>query len=412
MNFKPRISVLGYLTLFFVVTSRVAPASETENHESTFSAGGEQTSEESPSVEETLETGSPKSLNDALDENRWSFSGHFAVSNSTVQPGGPKTDGVLVEEGIVGEVGVTASYQYSEKISGTFQGCYGCHGVEIENAYGELNLSDALRFKAGRFTIPFGAASQRVSSAVQETVSKPLPYMMGNMVRQSEFNLSVIPAPAVDNGAEVSGGVEVFEGAQLRYHGYVVRGFKGFSPDISFIASRDFEDNNADPAGGARLAFEARSWSFGFSGLQGHYDLDSKRLYQIGGFDLTFRLDEVRVRAEVAARRTEFQSVTGREDAFYKRSYWLQVDFPVFEGFRVVVSGDRLTVDGINLSAGGPTTSLAASVTDEHNRVQRATLGFVYDYDGSALFKIEAERWDFSDFEQVWVFQAGVVWLF
>ena len=43
---------------------------------------------------------------------------------------------------------------------------------------------------------------------------------------------------------------------------------------------------------------------------------------------------------------------------------------------------------------------------DQHNRIVRITGGVTYVTYGGLMFRVNAEFWDFSDFNDAWVIQA------
>src|SRR5688500_16386175 len=113
---------------------------------------------------------------------------------------------------------------FGDALSASVKLCVGCHGIETGMAFFDLRVADELSFRVGRFTPQFGSFPVRHDPANHRTSDKPLPYDMGRMLRLSEWNLGVLPAPWVDNGVEVSGAHFFSDAVQLDYAVYAVGG--------------------------------------------------------------------------------------------------------------------------------------------------------------------------------------------
>ena len=59
-------------------------------------------------------------------------------------------------DGFVTEMSVKVAVDFSDHISTNVKVCFGCHGFELGMAYVDLTVSDALRFRVGRFSPSFG----------------------------------------------------------------------------------------------------------------------------------------------------------------------------------------------------------------------------------------------------------------
>lgn len=340
--------------------------------------------------------------------------GEFAVWNTLLGTTGRENRDAYNELGTIGEF---AGYVSISKGDYHVQAraCYSCHGLEVEQAFFEYRGDAAMRIRFGRFLLPMGSMNETAYPGSLHTVSKPLTRSMGLMLRASEFNQGVLPAPTSDNGAMVSGSVDLEGiGAKLAYSAFVVRGFKGAGFDLNFIGSRDYEDHNNEPAYGGRLEISGKGAGLGFSYTGGTHDAgNGNNRYDIAVVDFRFDLGFVKLEGEVIGRRTEFD-VFGEdhEDHWNKAAAWMQMAIPVTDQFTLIVAGDGMHVGNAFLSAGGPTATQSAFTTDDSNQVWRASVGFNYTTEGGVLFKLIGEYWAFSDFKDSFVFQVGAVWKF
>ena len=346
---------------------------------------------------------------------RWQISGAlFTGANGLVSKRGSRDTNP--EEGIVGEFWIGGDAAFSRNIAVKVSACYGCHQLEVDQAYVEYEFCEGLRIRLGRFPVPVGGFSQRYLSSHRESASKPLPYIMGMMPRAEEFNQGVLPAPLVDNGASLGGEIWPLEGLQLGAEIYAVRGLKGEVIDFNYITSRRFQDNNGEPAGGARLTASWNPLSVGISYTRGAYDSEGDLDYQVIGADVRLKLGEVILRAEYLYRETDYLTSvsTGAVDSFEREGYYVQIDapLPIVEGLRVFVLQDGLSVQEIFLSAAGPTAQPSPATTDDRNSISRVVLGLEYSPVRRLAFKGSAEWWDFSDFDDAWVFHVGAVFVF
>lgn len=345
---------------------------------------------------------------------RWRVGASFAVSNGTMLTD-PAFEDTMPDEGIVGEfairAGVTAPV---EGLSAEVRTCWGCHEIELEDAYLQYRPGAWLHVRAGRMNLPLGAANDRHDFSVRNSVSKPLTRIMGNMVRQREFNQGVLPAPYVDNGLNVGGKLGLGGGFRLGWETFVVAGLKGFGNDIDFVASRRFRDVNGEPAVGGRLEVDSSVLTFGASYMWGNYDPDNRRSYQVAAADVRIRAGPVTIQGEIAWRQTEYTApgADNDEDEFFKYGWWGQVLWEVVDGVALMASSDSLFVTDIFLGANGPTPNEALAVTDDKNRILRFTGGVSYVPYGGIILRANGEYWEFSDFHDVWVIQVGIGWAF
>ena len=344
---------------------------------------------------------------------RWRVGASLGVSYGGLLTD-PKFNDTMPDEGIVGEFALHARVAApSAGVSANMRVCWGCHELELEEATFQWNPFPFIQLKAGRMAVDAGSYNSRHDFNVRRTITKPLNRIMGNMVRQTEFNSGVLPAPYVDNGASLQFSFNTpLLGVQTEY--YVLTGLKGVGNDIDFIRSRQFRDINGEPSFGARLGIDVPFVSLNLSYLWGNYDPDSRRSYQIVSADMRIRAGPLTLEGEFAFRETEYTDATsaGGEDEFYKYGWWVQATWNFIGPLYVVGMVDTLYVKNIFLSPFGPTPNEALAVTDDNNRIVRVVGGIGYTPWGGISIRVNAEFWDFSDFNDAWVIQAGLGWAF
>ncbi len=344
---------------------------------------------------------------------RWTVQGTFYTDMSAVEADKHERN-PIPEEGIIGEYSLGATYHADKTFTVTVRACRGCHEVTVQSAYADWEITPTWTFRAGRIPVPFGGFTRRTSPAHVESATKPLPYIMGGMVREEPFNMGIVPAPFVDNGAALTGNFWVTKSAKVSVEMAVVRGLNGFSPDIDFEASREFEDFNGEPAVAARALLTADPVTTGASVTWGRYDRDSDLEYLMASVELQVRFGDWNLRVEGIVRETEFFtpdafSPTRERETSRRTAYVAQVDGPVAEGWRVFLLHDYLRVEDVFLSPGGPIAMPGALTTDDSNTITRVAGGFVYSLRAGLLVKGSVEYWDPSDFEKAIVFHVGVV---
>ncbi|MET0343390.1 MAG: hypothetical protein ABW252_20435 [Polyangiales bacterium] len=319
-------------------------------------------------------------------------------------------------DGFVTEMSVKVAVDFSDHISTNVKVCFGCHGFELGMAYVDLTVSDALRFRVGRFSPSFGEFQLRHDPANHRTVSKPLPYDMGRMVRLREWNLGVLPSPYVDNGIEVAGTHWFGTMLQVDYAAYAVGGLRGDNDalDVDFIQQRSgafyYLDNNSRPAFGGRLSATVDlsdhdlTYTFGTSGMMGWYDPNHELSYVLGGVDLYARIKRVEVRAEYLLRRTEMSlgpdpasrfkygpGTNGKYDRYaLKDGFYVEAIVPVAPRFELVGRFDGLRRFG---------NVVATSAMRKESAVLRYTFGGDVSVGYGVRIKLYGEYYDFSDFD-------------
>jgi hypothetical protein len=327
-------------------------------------------------------------------------------------------------DGATVELSLKLAMDFNHQVSSNVKVCVACHGMEIGMAFFDIRIADELNFRIGRFTPQFGQFPLRHDPANHRTSDKPLPYDMGRMLRLREWNMSILPAPWVDNGIEVSGTKFMGTKARIDYAAYAVGGPKGNADaiDFDYIQSRSREryyvDNNSRPSVGARLAFNTdvgdnASIGFGASFMGGHYDPDNRLSYLLGGADLVFRYNRSYLRAEYLLRRTQmslgadpasrFKYGPGEDgtfdDFFLKDGFYVELEVPAGKRVELIGRWDGMRRIG-NVLATSPLRSRSALL--------RYTLGAAYRLKVGLRIKVSAEFYDFSDFKDEVAAHLGI----
>lgn len=331
----------------------------------------------------------------------------------------------FVFDGFTTELSLKLSADVSDHIAAQVKTCYGCHGFEIGAAYVDFRLDD-LTLRAGRFTPSFGDFQARHDPANHLTSDKPLPYDMGRMLHLRDWNMSILPAPYVDSGMQVSYAPALSECADLEITAYVIGGLRGGSDasDVDFVQSRSGEayyvDNNSSPSVGGRLSLRfdvgALFIAVGASAMYGTYDPDGELDVLLLGADLMLRIERWTWRNEVLVRRTEmalgddpesrFRYGPGADGTFdpyfLKSGFYSELTFPLgpLEGVA--------RVDGMRRQGN---VTLASELRKD-SAVLRYTLGTNVGLVRDWRVKISAEYYDFSDFSDEVGLHLGVVGAF
>lgn len=326
-------------------------------------------------------------------------------------------------DGATVELSLKLAMDFNKHVSSNVKMCVACHGLEIGMAFFDIRVADQLNFRVGRFTPQFGNFPARHDPANHRTSDKPLPYDMGRMLRLREWNMSVLPAPWVDNGLEI-GGTQFFgTSARIDYAAYAVGGPKGNEDavDFDFIQSRSrdryYVDNNSRPSVGGRLAaaFDVTddlSISGGGSVMAGHYDPNLKLSFLLAGADFVLQYKRAFLRAEYLIRRTQmslgqdpgqrFKYGPGADgtfdDYFLKDGFYAELEVPVAQ-WSLIGRFDGMRRRG-NVVASSPLRSESALL--------RYTAGLAYKLDMGLRIKTSAELYDFSDFSDEVAIHVGL----
>ncbi len=332
-------------------------------------------------------------------------------------------------DGATVELSLKLAMDFGEHVSSNVKICFACHGLEVGMAYFDLRVSDGLNFRLGRFTPSFGEFPQRHDPANHLTSDKPLPYDMGRMVRLREWNMSVLPAPWVDNGMEVNGTQFFGDSSQVDYAVYAVGGPRAGAEaiDFDYIQSRSpqlyYVDNNSMPSVGARFAMslgfgESNSVLAGLSGMGGTYDPDNELTFLMLGADLGFRFGDIVLRGEYLIRRTEFALGDSPETKFRygpglapDGSPGTQYDdFFLKDGFyaELIVPAGPIDLIGRWDGMRRMGNVVATSPLRSRSTVLRYTAGFAAKLQRNLRLKVSVEQYDFSDFEDETALHVGI----
>jgi hypothetical protein len=333
---------------------------------------------------------------------RWEWSGSLAMSHKRLYP--LDDAGTLAKVGTIVQMALKTSVQVSERVAFNARLCGSCHGLAIDQAYGEITLHPRLNLEVGRVTVPFGDFHQRHDPANDVFLSKPLPYEMGHMLRyqQDRFNLGVLPMPYADNGATLFGDVWVKEKLQVWYALYGVNGFRSGTPrDFTFkeqISDAGWNDNNGNVTWGGRLALAQGPVAAGASFLRGAYDPLAAYDYGVWGVDGAVYLGATKLRAEYLERWTEVLDDGGRR-GLDKKGFYAQVETPLRREVTLVGRLDGLLREGPSLGTDNDTSS----------GIVRWSLGVNVAPAMEYAFRLQWEHWRFTDFGDADVVHAGTV---
>jgi len=325
-------------------------------------------------------------------------------------------------DGATVELSLKMTKELTKDISANVKVCFACHGFEVGMAFVELRASDALRFRVGRMIPAFGGFPLRHDPANHMTSDKPLPYDMGRMVHRSEWNEGILPAPWVDNGAEL-GGTYFWNGGQFDYAVYAVSGPKAGlnAADFDFQLSRSpdnyYVDNNSQPAIGGRLAGSVdldanATLNLGASAMAGRYDPERRLGFAVAGADATLQLFGLYLRGEYLIRATEV--AVGDDPAarwkygpapggtyagyFTKDGFYGEAEVPVGP-ISIVGRWDGLRRKG-NVLIGSALSSSAS--------VYRYTGALAFRLQRGIRFKSSVEYYQFTDFPREIAIHLGM----
>ena len=326
-------------------------------------------------------------------------------------------------DGITTELSLKMSVDLASNASVSVKVCFACHGFEAGAAYVDLRAADELSVRIGRLTPEFGSFSQRGDPANHRTNDNPLPYDMGRMLRHTDWNEGILPAPWVDNGIEVLG-TRFIGGGRLDYAAYLLSGPKGAADaaDFDFVASRGpdhyYVDNNSEPVLGARLSgtrdldTDGHGITLGASAMAGHYDPDRQLGFWIAGVDLVANLTGVVLRAEYLVRRTDMAigadpmtrwkfgpDAAGQyDDHFMKHGFYAEAEAPIGR-FDAFARFDGLVHRG---------NVLATSALTTRAQLLRYTVGAAYQIIDNIRIKASVEYYQFSDLANDLALHVGV----
>lgn len=335
-------------------------------------------------------------------QERWKWSGSLATNVHGYVQALDKADRLGLNTFTV-EAAQKVSCSLSERIVINVKTCLSCHGLRVSQAYAEVNVHDLVNLEVGHFIVPFGEFNSRHDPANNKTASKPLPYMMGHMVRPLDHNYSVLMTPYTDTGVNLFGNYWPNDSVQLSYALYLVNGLKGTN-DINWAQSAEYRDNNPFPVGGARMVIAPYDlFIIGGSFLTGTYDEDSDLRYWIAGAELRTRVKRFTVRGEYLRRKTQvYVPAPGGaviRDSFAKSGFYAEIEFPVQSHLEFIAR-----VDGMLRT--GPVVGQAL---DESMGITRLTAGITVVAQPYLMIKVNHEFWRFTDFNDLNLINLQVV---
>ena len=325
-------------------------------------------------------------------------------------------------DGATVELSLKLAMDFGDHVSSNVKVCVACHGLEVGMAFFDLRVADELNLRVGRFTPAFGEFPLRHDPANHRTSDKPLPYDMGRMLRIQEWNMSVLPAPWVDNGIELNGTHFFGENLQVDYAAYLIGGPKAGvdAVDFDYRQSRTPEsyyvDNNSRPSTGGHLAVsfigDETMLMLGASGMAGTYDPENELDFALVGAQAILRVYGLFLRGEYLVRRTEmalgddpaskFKYGPGRDGKFdpyfLKEGFYGELEVPAGR-FDFVIRADGLRRRG---------NVLRTSELRSDSALLRYTVGATYLIREALRLKVSGELYDFSDFDDEVVLHLGV----
>jgi hypothetical protein len=331
--------------------------------------------------------------------------------------------GDVALDGATAELSLKVGVDFTENISSNVKVCFACHGFEVGAAYFDLRVADELNFRVGRFTPSFGDFPVRHDPANHRTNDKPLPYDMGRMLRIRDWNMSILPAPWVDNGLEINGAHFFGELSQIDYAIYAVGGPRAAADavDFDFIQSRTpalyYIDNNSLPTVGGRLSVTlgfttSAHLSLGGSGMVGTYDPDNELHFWLVGADVALRTERFILRAEYLLRRTQMSlgldpasrfrygpGADGEYDPYFlKDGFYTELEIPLGD-VDLVARWDGLRRFG---------NSLVTSELRSESIMLRYTGALSYRLRAATRLKLSGEYYDSSDFDDEVALHVGI----
>jgi hypothetical protein len=362
-----------------------------------------------PSVDASIEEAEPElPTRPALQRN---FAGSVQLDYMAVPTETRGRD--LGLDGATVEASLKLAMDFSSNISASVKVCVACHGFEVGMAFFDLRVADQLNVRVGRFSPAFGEFPLRHDPANHRTSDKPLPYDMGRMLRMTEWNQGVLPAPWVDNGIEINGTQFVGDRVQVDYAAYAIGGPRaGADPlDFDFQASRSGEsyyiDNNSRPTLGGQLVVTllagSTSVALGGSAMRGTYDRDHRHRFAVYGAHAVVRARDVFLRLEYLRRLTamalgddpmaRFRYGPGADGdydpIFVKEGAYAELEVPITRRLTAVLREDGLRRRG-NVAMTSPLRKDSA--------VLRHTAGIAVLLRSSLRLKLSYEYYDFTDF--------------
>ncbi len=348
----------------------------------------------------------------AVAESSWSVFSTVSLSHRS----GVRDE--IENQGFFPEVWLGAEWHPAGPLSARVNVCVSCHTenpsisnrVELAEGFFRLDVMRLmgcedpacqpfqLHVDAGRFIVPFGAFAAQSHPGAYRTATRPLMYNMGQNVYRDELPAPLLPMPYADEGVMASATLPLFAEVNATFDFYAVNGLQGSTGiDLSsWYQSRDYVDNNSEPAVGGRATIGNKYLRAGASLMSGRYNENSLTPavpetldYKIYGADLVARYEDwVRIQVEWARRDNDafdfLASEVGRESI---KGTIVEGEFKLWKKPKisaVVRYDDQRRTDG-PMMFGTPILTPDVSV-------QRFTYGLNMAL-GSSTLMVNHERW-------------------
>ncbi len=261
-----------------------------------------------------------------------------------------------------------ASWQSDGAISVTATVCTSCHSFRSPNSgftmeFVEASVSVNLNrlrgkdedvcflkglwdanIKAGRFVVPFGAYGAMSNPSVNHTLSHPLMFNMGRRVGQINRQ-PVLPQPYADEGVDISVRARYCDKISATLNVFAVNGLQHAGPGINFTLSRQYVDNNREPAVGFRTTLGSNVLRVGGSIMSGTAQDDGNPQinYRLSGVDAVLRVkDKIRFYFEYAIRTEDSIFVPGQQNHTYGIVTECEFDIPCTKNLSFLLRYDTL----------------------------------------------------------------------
>ena len=330
----------------------------------------------------------------------------FAMTLAPVWRGGAHEDR-LENSGFFPDTWVGAEWHSDKPLSARVIACVTCHKegpvtdrVALAEAAVRFDFDRWLGWgddgpkaavEAGRFIVPFGLSALHSNPGAFRTVTKPLMYNMGQNVDRPDIGPAVLPMPYSDEGVLFKFALPVGCDLTAAMDFYLVNGLQG-DEEVDFYRSREYVDNNGEPAVGARFSIGNQFIQLGSSIVGGQFNVHSDEHemgYEIVGADATLRYqDRLRVNFEYALRNSDV-SVADRVEDEEVSGFSLEGELRLRSAPHV-----GLVARYDTLRHAGDMAPEGSSLADPNFTVHRFTWGFTVTLPGGSLLLINHEHWN------------------
>jgi len=325
-------------------------------------------------------------------------------------------DSAVEHQSFFPDVWIGVEWQANDVMSARVTSCMTCHGestqsnrVELAEGVFRFNVTKALDHateselvvEAGRLIVPFGTSSVQSHPGGFRTATRPLMYNMGQNVFRADIGPPVLPMPYADEGVNARLSIPVGCDASITLDAWAVNGLQGGSSGISFFQSRDYSDNNREPAIGTRVTVGNSSLRVGASFMTGQYNtipvgapapLDQVLNYELFGADVSWRPDDwLRFRAEYVVRNMDYLQAGIRDDE--------ELEGLLLEGGVLLCDKPNIELvaryDTLDRSSARPGFGRLSGSNSYH--VWRFTSGINWLLPGGSVLRLNHEHWRFPD---------------